>query len=163
MNSSTVSISCRQFVFSAVLGEFNSLNFHQSNSNSKSFSAFFLLAVMAQALPLASQPAEFEFPSALLVIRPWAESSQPAEWRGQWIRRLSPRIVSHLGQFGLGNSPTIAVQKKWTRLEPSIRFYWTSKTKSFISFTNSFWLFFMWKIISTMGQTGGEKNAQSCK
>ena len=82
------------------------------------FAALLLLALNARALPLSS--VEFDEPATLVLVRPWADAA-PAEWRGQWIRRLSPR-VGHLGQLGLGG-PAMQVQKKWTRLEPSIRFY----------------------------------------
>lgn len=105
---------------SALLGEFNAKLIVLCQCQYCPIRAALLLfAFSARALPLSS--VEFDEPAATLVlVRPWADAA-PAEWRGQWIRRLSPR-VGHLSQMGLGGQ-AMQVQKKWTRLEPSIRFY----------------------------------------
>ena len=58
-----------------------------------------------------------------LIARSWADYGPASAWQGQLIRRLTPQTVagSHLDE--MGSDSAVQVKKKWTRLEPSIRFY----------------------------------------
>nr|CAD2166800.1 unnamed protein product [Meloidogyne enterolobii] len=63
---------------------------------------------------------ELEHP-LYMIARSWTDYAPASAWNGQWIRRPQNAAESNLGEMGHDNS--LQIQKKWTRLEPSIRFY----------------------------------------
>jgi len=56
-----------------------------------------------------------------MIARSWTDYAPASAWDGQWIRRPQNAAESNFGEMGHDNS--LQIQKKWTRLEPSIRFY----------------------------------------
>ncbi|CAK5103161.1 unnamed protein product [Meloidogyne enterolobii] len=72
-----------------------------------------------KSLPLNAK-SELEHP-LYMIARPWTDYAPASAWNGQWIRRPQTALESNLGEIRHDNS--LQIQKKWTRLEPSIRFY----------------------------------------
>lgn len=86
----------------------------------------FTIALLVSRISTKSIPSnaktELEQP-LYLIARSWSDYAPASAWKGSWIPRLAPQIASDSNLGEIRDDNAFKMQKKWTRLEPSIRFY----------------------------------------